>query len=92
MPSFKAVVDGIASTGALYVTVDSASCIPEDLGCNIASVNVGLEVPIGIYVVPQALTLFPLETLDDFSLGEKVKISWRAEGNIMTNLKIRHTT
>ncbi|HTV25207.1 MAG TPA: hypothetical protein VMG12_41220 [Polyangiaceae bacterium] len=91
MPSFKAVVDGIASTGALFVTVESESCIPEDLGCNIASVNVGLG-PIGIYVLPQALTIFPLDTLDDFELGQKVKISWRAEGNLMTNLKIRATT
>lgn len=92
MPSFKAVVDEIASTGALYVTVDSASCIPEDLGCNIASVNVGIGVPIGIYVMPQALTLFPHDALDDFELGQKIKISWRADGNLMTNLRIRPTT
>lgn len=92
MPSFKAVVDGIASTGALYVTVDPDSCVPANLGCNIASVNVGVGVPIGYYVQPQAITHFPLETLDDFSLGEKVRISWRAEGNEMANLRIRHTT
>lgn len=90
MPSFKAVVNGIASTGALYVTVDTTSWIPSDLGCTIASVDVGGPVPIGVYVEPQALTLFPLETLEQFELNETIKISWRAEANIMVNLKIRH--
>ena len=91
MPSFKAVVDSIADTGALNVTVDAASCIPLDLGCNIASVNVG-DMAIGTYVQPQALTRFPLETLSAFSMGEKVRISWRAQGPEMVNLRIRHTT
>jgi hypothetical protein len=92
MPSFKANVEGIAASGELLVSVDVNSCIPEDLGCNMASVNVGVGVPTGIYVMPQALTLFPADMLDDFSLGQTVKISWRAEGPIMTNLKIRAAT
>jgi hypothetical protein len=89
MPSFKANVEGIASTGELLVSVEPDSCIPEDLGCNMASVNVCVGDPVGIYVTPQALTLFPPDRLDGFSLGQKIKISWRADGNFMTNLKIR---
>jgi hypothetical protein len=89
MPSFKANVEGIPSTGGLLVSVERDSCIPEDLGCNMASVSVGIGLPVGVYVMPQALTLFPSEALDEFSLGQKIKISWRAEGILMTNLKIR---
>jgi hypothetical protein len=89
MPSFKANVEGIASTGELLVTVDAASCIPEDLGCLMASVNVCVGIPTGVYLLPQALTLFPPDALDAFTLGQKIKISWRAEGILMTNLKIR---
>lgn len=89
MPSFKANVEGIVSTGELLVRVDVDSCIPQDLGCNMASVNVCVGDPIGVYVTPQALTLFPSQTLDGFSLGQKIKISWKADGNFMTNLKIR---
>lgn len=92
MPSFKAFVTEIGSEGGLSVTVDPASCIPANLGCNIASVNVAEGVPSGIYVTPQALTHFPPEALDIFSPGEWIRISWRAEGNLMTNLKIRHTS
>jgi hypothetical protein len=92
MPSFKADVEGIASTGGLLVSVDPNSCIPDDLGCKIASVNVGEGEPIGIYVLPQALTRFPADTLDAFSLGQKIKISWKADGNFMLNLKIIATT
>jgi hypothetical protein len=89
MPSFKANVEGIVSTGELLVSVEPDSCIPEDLGCNMASVNVCVGDPTGIYVMPQALTLFPSDSLDGFALGQKIKISWRADGNFMTNLKIR---
>jgi hypothetical protein len=92
MPSFKANVEGIADTGELLVTVDAASCIPEDLGCLMASVSVCAGDPSGVYLMPQALTLFPAGTLDDFTLGQKIKISWRAEGILMTNLKIRPAT
>jgi hypothetical protein len=89
MPSFKANVEGIPSTGGLLVTVDAGSCIPEDLGCLMASVSVCIGLPVGVYVMPQALTLFPSDALDEFSLGQKIKISWKAEGILMTNLKIR---
>ena len=89
MPSFKANVEGIAPTGELLVTVDAESCIPEDLGCLMASVNVCIGLPVGVYVMPQALTLFPSATLDEFTLGQTIKISWKAEGILMTNLKIR---
>jgi hypothetical protein len=92
MPSFKANVEGIVSTGELLVRVEPDSCIPDDLGCNMASVNVGVGDPVGIYVMPQALTLFPPDALDAFALGQKVKISWKADGNIMKNLKIRSTS
>jgi hypothetical protein len=92
MPSFKANVDGIPLTGGLLVSVDPDSCIPDDLGCNMASVNVGDGDPVGFYVTPQALTTFPAEMLDAFSLGQKIKISWKADGNFMLNLKIRPTT
>jgi hypothetical protein len=88
MPSFKANVDGIASKGGLLVSVVADSCIPDDLGCNMASVNVGEGAPIGLYVMPQALTTFPAEMLDRFSLGQKIRISWKADGNFMLNLKI----
>lgn len=92
MPSFKANVDEIASTGDLLVSVDINSCDPNDLGCNMASVVVGVGTPTGVYVEPQAVALFPLTTLDNFSAGQKVKISWRADGNIMKNLRIKATT
>lgn len=92
MPSFKANVEGIAETGELLVAVDAASCIPEDLGCLMASVSVCVGNPTGVYLMPQALTLFPSDTLDDFTLGQTIKISWRAEGILMTNLKIRSVT
>ena len=92
MPSFKANVEGIASTGGLLVRVDTKSCIPDDLGCNMASVNVGEGAPVGLYVMPQALTTFPAEMLDAFSLGQKIKISWKADGNFMLNLRIRAAT
>jgi hypothetical protein len=89
MPSFKANVDATTSSGALLVTVDTGSCDPTNLGCNMASVNVGTGTPSGTFVAPQALTRFPLTTLDDFAAGQTVKISWKADANNMKNLKIK---